>query len=223
MNVIARLEYELAYYDSAVHRFNHYTTRTPSSLEEGSRFLVSPRRDQFGSTKCVKRNCVSLLTSKNLKLKKGKTFRSWTRESSVFPDSYMFMNILWTLCLFHVFISWSCIFGLGYVTFLFNVKFCLYSCTKWFEKWRFSATQNSFVSTPLNGFKFFLFFLNPTNKLISAIYSQWCGYKHWYLIVMIRMNTIYSFAQLNASKYCYITSLIQLCHTVKVSSTAIKH
>ena len=29
MNVIARLEYELAYYDFAVHRFNHYTTRTP--------------------------------------------------------------------------------------------------------------------------------------------------------------------------------------------------
>ena len=30
VNAIARLEYELAYYDSAVHRFNHYTTRTPS-------------------------------------------------------------------------------------------------------------------------------------------------------------------------------------------------
>ena len=29
MNVIARLEYELAYYNSAVHRFNHYTTGTP--------------------------------------------------------------------------------------------------------------------------------------------------------------------------------------------------
>ena len=28
MNLIARLEYELAYYDSAVHRFNHYTMRT---------------------------------------------------------------------------------------------------------------------------------------------------------------------------------------------------
>ena len=28
VNVIARLEYELAYYDSALHRFNHYTTRT---------------------------------------------------------------------------------------------------------------------------------------------------------------------------------------------------
>ena len=33
MNVIARLEYELAYYDSAVHRFNHYTTRTPVEIE----------------------------------------------------------------------------------------------------------------------------------------------------------------------------------------------
>ena len=31
MNVIARLEYELVYYDSAVHRFNHYATRTPYS------------------------------------------------------------------------------------------------------------------------------------------------------------------------------------------------
>ena len=29
MNVIARLEYELAHYDSTVHRFNHYTMRTP--------------------------------------------------------------------------------------------------------------------------------------------------------------------------------------------------
>ena len=32
VNVIARLKYELAYYDSAVHRFNHYTTRTPPSF-----------------------------------------------------------------------------------------------------------------------------------------------------------------------------------------------
>ena len=29
MNGIARLKYELTYCDSAVHRFNHYTTRTP--------------------------------------------------------------------------------------------------------------------------------------------------------------------------------------------------
>ena len=32
MNIIARLGYELAYYDSAVHRFNHYTTRTPPRI-----------------------------------------------------------------------------------------------------------------------------------------------------------------------------------------------
>ena len=32
VNVIARLEYELAYNDSAVHRFNHYTTRTTPAL-----------------------------------------------------------------------------------------------------------------------------------------------------------------------------------------------
>ena len=29
VNVIARLEFELAHYDSAVQRFSHYTTRTP--------------------------------------------------------------------------------------------------------------------------------------------------------------------------------------------------
>ena len=37
MNVIARLEYELAYYDSAAHRFNHYTTRTlPPCIVQGT-------------------------------------------------------------------------------------------------------------------------------------------------------------------------------------------
>ena len=32
VNIIARLENELAYYDSAVHHFNHYTTRTPPDI-----------------------------------------------------------------------------------------------------------------------------------------------------------------------------------------------
>ena len=32
MNLIVRLEYELAYYDSAVHRFNHYTMRTDRTI-----------------------------------------------------------------------------------------------------------------------------------------------------------------------------------------------
>ena len=45
-----------------------------SSLWEGSRFLVLLRRDQLGSTKCaarlLKELCLSLLRSKNLKLRK---------------------------------------------------------------------------------------------------------------------------------------------------------
>ena len=72
-----------------------------SSLEEGSRFLVSPKRDQLGSTKCaarlLKKLFLSLLMSKNLKLKKVN--KSFVPEPiSCFSDS---------LCLFHVFISWS--------------------------------------------------------------------------------------------------------------------
>ena len=49
MNVIAWLEYELAFYDSAVHRFNHYTTRTPQEEEEEEEEeedLLSPVRRQ---------------------------------------------------------------------------------------------------------------------------------------------------------------------------------
>ena len=47
MNVIARLEYELAYYDSAVHRFNHYTTRTPQSEKvEGKEVKLPQLRKQ---------------------------------------------------------------------------------------------------------------------------------------------------------------------------------
>ena len=44
MNVIARLKYELAYYDSAVHRFNHYTTGTHPVIpfpKFGTFYLVS--------------------------------------------------------------------------------------------------------------------------------------------------------------------------------------
>ena len=36
VNVITRLEFELAYYDSAVHRFNHYTTRTSDNNNTGT-------------------------------------------------------------------------------------------------------------------------------------------------------------------------------------------
>ena len=39
VNVIARLEYELAYYDSAAQRFNHYTTRTTPMKDKVKRHL----------------------------------------------------------------------------------------------------------------------------------------------------------------------------------------
>ena len=65
MNVLARLEYELAYYDSAVHCFNHYTTRIPPKRSKDwvyklvpeallkknidRIFAFAPNRRKFGS------------------------------------------------------------------------------------------------------------------------------------------------------------------------------
>ena len=52
VNVIARLEYKLAYYNSAVHRFNHYTMRTPPSIRiktiEGSNQVETLRKAEAG-------------------------------------------------------------------------------------------------------------------------------------------------------------------------------
>ena len=42
-NVTAWLEYELAYYDSAVHRFNHYATRTPTIAGGLRGFMTFPK------------------------------------------------------------------------------------------------------------------------------------------------------------------------------------
>ena len=62
MNVIARLEYELAYCDSAVNRFNHYTTRTPPefhfSIFENvgfsfSDYITLSTHFLYGETSCV--------------------------------------------------------------------------------------------------------------------------------------------------------------------------
>ena len=55
VNVIVRLEYELAYYDSAVHRFNHYTPRTPPE-----KYLFLTLLDGGGSDTMAKRS-VTLL------------------------------------------------------------------------------------------------------------------------------------------------------------------
>ena len=93
-----------------------------SSLEEGSQFLVSPQRDQLGSTKCAARGgvrwksqhrkklCLSLLMWKNLKLKKViKSFvpepiLSVFRFLYVYEHLWMFSVSVW-ICLFHILIS----------------------------------------------------------------------------------------------------------------------
>ena len=40
VNVTERPEYELTYYDSAVHCFDHYTARTPRSLCENNLLMI---------------------------------------------------------------------------------------------------------------------------------------------------------------------------------------
>ena len=74
-----------------------------SSLEEGNRFLVSPRRDQLGSPKCatrlLKKLCLSLLMSKNLKLKK--VIKSFVPESiSCFSGFPMYVSHIYILVVF---------------------------------------------------------------------------------------------------------------------------
>ena len=59
VNVKTRLEYELAYYDSAVHRFNNYTTRT---LEVLLNTLTTPRRRGKALPTKKKKPCVLHMT-----------------------------------------------------------------------------------------------------------------------------------------------------------------
>ena len=63
MNVRARLEYEIAYYDSAVQRFNHYTTRV-HPLFVGTFFAV----DRCKKNNLEKNNWKSLHSLDNLTL-----------------------------------------------------------------------------------------------------------------------------------------------------------
>ena len=83
VNVIARLEYELANYDSAVHRFNHYTTRTSPCLE--LRFFLSSRSVSVPKLKSAwlfTLNCwggiVEFIPFPNLFEMPRASFRSWT-------------------------------------------------------------------------------------------------------------------------------------------------
>ena len=57
VNVIARLEYELAYYDSAVHGFNHYTKTTPPFYNRTFISLLLLSYQTIQTTRCCPR-CV---------------------------------------------------------------------------------------------------------------------------------------------------------------------
>ena len=48
VNIIARPKIEVAYYDSAVHRLNHYTTRTPLNLfRSNTKCLMYQKKNQY--------------------------------------------------------------------------------------------------------------------------------------------------------------------------------
>ena len=113
-----------------------------STLEEGSRFseLAEARPVVCGGVPHVvgsngkvskKKLCLSLLMLKNLKLKK--VIKSFVPEPkkrivsiSYFSDSYVYEHLrtfsvsVW-ICLFHMFISWSYIFGRECITILITL------------------------------------------------------------------------------------------------------
>ena len=71
VNVIARLEYELVYYDSAVHRFNHYTTRTPPIMLEAK--IDNTRQDIKCELCCDRDETVNRIISEYNELAQKKT------------------------------------------------------------------------------------------------------------------------------------------------------
>ena len=108
MNVIARLEYELAYYDSAVHRFNHYTTRTPPHfMVNDCRFL------------CI--YCPMFLLSQQL----CSMFLRF-----IFDFYYdIYAHIYFCVCLYTCMCVLSCIFIYIYIyIYIYSFCACLFTC-----------------------------------------------------------------------------------------------
>ena len=86
VNVIARLEYELTYYDSTVIRYNHYTTGTPSLLLEFCSWFFRG---------------APILSQSNFPLHMSGPFIHWC-WSLIFVDN---MFIFW-VSTYTVFLSW---------------------------------------------------------------------------------------------------------------------
>ena len=124
MNVIARLEYELAYYDSAVHRFNHYTTRTPPIRAYANHSLVTPYHhththvvhlvaskilihlyqlrpvliwsDVSRSTATFDRSISNRRLFQNPKFRKP-SLRGWRQPPTAFPAHFQSGSLLWQM------------------------------------------------------------------------------------------------------------------------------
>ena len=82
--------------------------RPDDFVRYGRRALVGLRADDVKAVS-IERLCVSL----SLHVEKPLNSKRWIKVSylnqfRVFGFLYMFMNILWTLCLFHISVSWVC-------------------------------------------------------------------------------------------------------------------
>ena len=91
MNLIARLEYELAYYDFAVHRFNHYTTRATPERE-------SPWKDL--SMYLLYSHPTTYLTDSYQRLTPTSLFGFQNSTAFIFKLSHLYIfSILTTYCI----------------------------------------------------------------------------------------------------------------------------
>ena len=83
MKVIAHQEFELAYYDSAVHHFNHYTTRTPPPLRFSMNVFTQPLYTYHHHPDAMTLARISLTLSRHFSL----SFIASGRSSGLHPAS----------------------------------------------------------------------------------------------------------------------------------------
>ena len=96
MNVITRLEYELAYYDSAVHRLNNYTTRTPPFGFELKKFSSNVFIWSSAKSFLLFRTfCWELKRWKSLGARSGE-YGGWGRTDQL--ESNIFFNVILAEC-----------------------------------------------------------------------------------------------------------------------------
>ena len=108
MNVIARLEYELTYYDSAVHRFNHYTTRTPPKrYEYQCKILFLTSISWYWQQKLINHNTIINYGIEKEGKNTQQTFEA-IRKETWYLFCFIFCFLLWGC-------SWSGLYGFCHV------------------------------------------------------------------------------------------------------------